>query len=97
MEAPNIKNDLLNDIAEFVSNDIDGVTINDTVKITSFTEKRDDKQNIVIEYEIPDGSVTEVKNIKLKKGNVVLSESDVYIPVTDAASLKHKIQIAEGE
>jgi len=91
-----ITNDLLNDIAGFTADDIDNVLINDTLQVSSFTQKKSDQNMATIEYDVTDDSITEIKNIKLRKANTVLSEADVSISVAESTSFKHLIQIREG-
>jgi len=95
-ETPSITSEFLSQMAGFTSEDIDNVLINDELQITTFTFKEADQNKVVIEHEVPFGSVAEIKNIKLKKGDAVLSETVVYIPATESALVKHFIQFTEG-
>lgn len=94
---PSIKSQLLNDTAEFIKTDIIGVLINNTTKITDFNSKQVTDNLVVLQYAVAVEVTNLITNIKLLGDNdVVLSESNVYVPVTQTVINKHTIKVKEG-
>lgn len=95
--TPSIKDALLEDTAKFVVTDVAAVLINDEIKITDFTLKQASGRFITLEYQVTSAMTDVVSNIKLlKDDDTVLTESNVYVPVTDTILSKHNIQVKEG-
>lgn len=87
----------LEDVASFVTTDIVDVLINDTITITSFLTKSPDGVTAVIEYDVTPAMVPAINNIKLRGASEkVLTNSSVYIPVTNTVRCKHSIPVMEG-
>ena len=96
-DKTSITDKLLHDTAEFVLSDIKSVLINDSVKITSFTVSHAVGSVVTLEYTINPTQAEEVTNIKLLDGDDnVLSNSNVWVPVTQTILGKHTIRIKEG-
>lgn len=88
---------LIEDTADFVLDDIAAVLINDEVKITDFRVRSAIGSLVTLEYEVTPAQVSEVTNIKLLKADdSVLSNSDVWVPVTQTILGKHTIRVKEG-
>lgn len=95
--TPSIKDALLEDTAKFVVTDVAAVLINDEIKITDFTLKQASGRFVTLEYQVTSAMTDVVSNIKLlKDDDTVLTESNVYVPVTDTILSKHNIQVKEG-
>ncbi len=96
-DIKSIKDALIEDTADFVLSDIHSVLINDTVEITDFRVSAVVRNIVTLEYEVTPAMCSEIENIKLLKGDgTVLTESQVYVPVTATVLSKHNIKIKEG-
>lgn len=88
---------LLNDAANFVASDIAYVLVNDTVKITEFISKKVTDGVASIEYEVSTNETGLITDIKLMRADdTVLTQSAVYVPVTQTVFSKHIITVKEG-
>ena len=100
VKMPNIKSikpALLSDAAGFVADDIASVLINDTVKVPSFRLKNVDNNVVSIEYEVDSTMTSLITDIKLLRADdTVLTQSAVYVPVTQTVISKHIITVKEG-
>lgn len=96
-DKASITEKLLHDTAGFVLSDIKSVLINDSVKITNFRVQSAIGPLVTLEYEVTPAQVEEVTNIKLlDEDDNVLSNSSVWVPVTQTILGKHTIRIKEG-
>ena len=96
-DIKSIKDALIEDTANFVLSDIHSVLINDTVEITDFRVSAVVYNVVTLEYQVTPAMCSEIENIKLrKKDGTVLTESQVYVPVTANVLSKHNIKIKEG-
>ncbi len=95
-EISSIKGELLKSIASFAAEDIDNVIINDEYIVDEFNIKEAEENIAMVEYSLPEGCVLEVKNVKLRKGETVLAESNIFVPVTSQIDIRHKICVKEG-
>lgn len=95
-EAPSIQAQMLNAVAGFVSGDIASARINGAIGITALTKSVTD--NIAtVEYMVkPTDTVAVTKAELLDSAGNTLTESIVYVPVTDPVIMKHKIPVNEG-
>lgn len=88
---------LLNGAASFVADDIAAVLINDSVKVSDFRLKQVDDNVVSIEYEVVPNMTNLITNIKLLRADdTVLTQSAVYVPVTQTVVSKHIITVKEG-
>ena len=88
---------LLNSTANFVASQIGKVLLNGTVSITTFKTKKVTDNTVSVEYEVTPSMVDVITNIKLmKQDGTVLTESVVYVPVTQIVISKHIITVKEG-
>ena len=95
--TPSIQDALLQDTAGFVVTDIAAVLINDETKITNFTIKSASGRFVTLEYQVTSAMTSVVTNIKLlKSDDTVLTDSNVYVPVTDTVLSRHSIEVKEG-
>lgn len=95
--TPSIQDALLQDTAGFVVTDIAAVLINDETKITNFTIKSSSGRFVTLEYQVTSAMTSVVTNIKLlKSDDTVLTDSSVYVPVTDTILSRHSIEVKEG-
>lgn len=96
-EMTSVQPALLNDIANFVSGDISYVLLNDKIKLTEFKQKQVSDNVISIEYTVTPEMTGLITNIKLMRSdNTVLTQSIVYVPVSQPVISKHIIPIKEG-
>lgn len=96
--VPSIKQEMLNNIAEFTSSDIAKVRVNESLIITDFTIKESNLNIVTIEYQIAlESGITEITKVELLDvADNILTESLVYVPILESIILKHTIQIKEG-
>ena len=88
---------LLNSTANFVASDISKVLLNDSVTITQFKTKKVADNVVSLEYEVTPSMTTTITNLKLLRADgTVLTQSAVYVPVTDTGISKHIITVKEG-
>lgn len=96
-ELKSIQQALLNDAAGFVASDIAAVLLNDTIKVSNFRLKQVDANVVSVEYEVTPDMTNIITNIKLLRADdMVLTQSAVYVPVTQAVISKHIITVKEG-
>ena len=96
-ELKSIQPALLNDTAGFVIEDVAAVLINDTIKVSNFKLKQVDGNAALIEYEVIPSMTSLITNIKLLRADdTVLTQSAVYVPVTQTVVSKHIITVKEG-
>lgn len=94
---PSVQQALLNDTAHFVSSDISSVLINDAVEISDFRTNQVSDNQVSIEYIVTPEMTSAITDIKLRKGDgTVLTQSSVYVPVTQPVVSKHIITVKEG-
>ena len=96
-EMKSVQDALLNDTAEFVADDIASVLINDSIAITNFETKSVTGNQLTMEYEVTPSMTSLITNIKLLRADdEILTESDVYVPVSETVLSKHIIRVKEG-
>ena len=96
-DVKSIQQSLLEDTANFVSDDIASVLINDEIVITEFRLKQVSSNLVSIEYDVSPDMTSLVTDIKLRRADdEVLTQSSVYIPVTQNIISKHLITVKEG-
>lgn len=97
-KTPSITNNMLNQTADFVVNNIAQVRLNDSTILTTFEVKSADDNVVTIEYNVfPTDSLTIVTKIELLDSNdTVLTSSGVYIPLVEGIKLKHTLLVTEG-
>lgn len=96
-DVKSIQKSLLEDTAKFVSDDIASVLINDEIVITEFSFKQVSSNLVSIEYDVSPDMTSLVTDIKLRRADgEVLTQSSVYIPVTQSILSKHLITVKEG-
>lgn len=88
---------LLSDAAGFVADDISAVMLNDTLKVSNFKLKRVEENVASLEYSVTPDMTNLITNIKLLRADdTVLTQSAVYVPVTQTVVSKHIITVKEG-
>ena len=96
-EIPSIQQALLDGTANFLSDDVAYVLINDSIEIRDFRIKQSEGEVVTIEYSVTTAMTNLITNIKLMRAdNTVLTQSVVYIPVTNTVISKHTITLKEG-
>ena len=96
-EIKSIQPALLNDTANFVVEDVTYVLINDTVRVSNFSLKQVSDNVASIEYVVTPDMTDIITDIKLMRADdAVLTQSAVYVPVTDTVISKHIITVKEG-
>jgi hypothetical protein len=95
--APSIKSKLLENTAGLIITDIHSAKINNSIVITDFEMKSSLGDQAIVEYEVTPAMTGLVTNVKLlDSSNNVLTESQVYVPVTQTIRNKHIIKVKEG-
>jgi len=95
--TPSITAQLLHDIAQSVNTNVASVLINNTIPLTTFSLRQVTESSLILEYAINPGMTNLITNIKLLKHNAaILTESSVYVPVTQMVLAKHTLTIREG-
>lgn len=88
---------LLNDTANFVLSDIAYVLVNNSIRIDDFRTKQVDNNVVTIEYNIMEHMTNLMTDVKLMNANdEVLSQTTVYVPITQLVIGKHTITVKEG-
>lgn len=96
-ELKSVQQALLNDAAGFVAGDIAAVLLNDAIKVSDFKLKQVDDNVVSIEYEVVPSMTNLITNIKLLRADdTVLTQSAVYVPVSQTVVSKHIITVKEG-
>lgn len=96
-EIKSVRPALLSDAAEFVAEDVAAVLINGTIKLSNFRLKNVDSNVVSIEYDVDSSMTNLITDIKLLNANdEVLTQSAVYVPVTQTVVSKHIITVKEG-
>jgi hypothetical protein len=92
-----IKQALLDDAAVCISNNIASVLLNDTVEISEFTLKQVSENVVCVEYSVMPSMTNLITDIKLRRADgTILTQSTVYVPVTQNIISKHLITVKEG-
>lgn len=95
-EVPSIQAALLTGVANFVSGDVASARINGTISISALT-KSVSGNTLTITYTVTSSQTTEVTQAEfLDADGNVLTSSNIYVPITDTAVIKHTIPVAEG-
>lgn len=96
-ESKSVQQALLNDMADFVADEIASVLINDSIVITDFSVKSVSNNQISLQYAVTPSMTSVVTNIKLRRADdTVLTQVPVYVPVTQTVISKHIITVKEG-
>lgn len=96
-ETRSIQQALLEDTASFVVSDIASVLINDSIKISTFRTKQVSGNIVSVEYEVTPQMTNLITDIKLLRADGgVLTQSAVYVPVTQTVVSKHIVTVKEG-
>lgn len=96
-DIKSIQQSLLNDTANLVTSDISYVLINDSIRIDTFRTKQADNNVVTVEYDITEHMTTLMTDVKLMNANdEVLSQTTVYVPITQLVIGKHTITVKEG-
>ena len=94
--TPSIQTALLEDVAAFVSEDVASAQINGNISITELT-KSVSENTLTVTYTVPETMASEITNVALlDSSGTVLTQSEVYVPVTGSTILTHTIPVAEG-
>lgn len=95
-EVPSIQTALLTGVANFVSGDVASARINGTISISALT-KSVSGNTLTITYTVTSSQTTEVNQVELLDADgTVLTSSNIYVPITDTAVIKHTIPVNEG-
>ena len=96
-EVSSLQPALLENMATSVSGYIAYILINDSIRIDTFRTKQVSGNVLTIEYEVNPSMTDVITNIKLMKSDgTILTQSAVYVPVTQPVFSKHTITIKEG-
>lgn len=96
-EVKSIQQALLDSTAEFVFEEVSYVLLNNTIKISEFRLKQVLQNVVSIEYTVTPATTSLITNIKLmKEDGTILTQANVYVPVTQTIISKHTITIKEG-
>lgn len=88
-DSSNLVSLTLNDVYEKVAE----LKVNDSMLISIFAKKKN-SDCVEITYNIPDGTMTEITNVKLlDKEGTVLTDSKVYVPCIGNMEFKQKISV----
>jgi hypothetical protein len=92
-----IQQQLMNDVANFVADDIAGVILNDSINVSEFRLKQSSDNIVSVEYVVRPEMTNLITDIKLIRADgSILTESAVYVPVTQTVVSKHTITVKEG-
>lgn len=86
-----IQNVLTNYVAENVINKIDRARLNNTTVVT--IRKQRTGNNLLIDFQVPDG-MREISKIEiLDNTSQVLSRMDLYVPIETNTRFKYKLEV----
>lgn len=94
-----LQRELFHQVASFVGEKIAKVKLNDEVVITDFDVKETIDNALLIEYAVKANQIKEdaIRNVKvLNENNVLLTDSNVYVPITNDIMIRHTIRVREG-
>jgi hypothetical protein len=96
-DIKSIQHDLLNDTANFLKSDISYVLINNSIRIDELSVQNVDSNVVSFQYAVTADMTDVVTNIKLmSQDGRVLTDTSVYVPVTETIMGKHTITVKEG-
>ena len=96
-QTKSINQSLLNDTATFISDDIRGVILNDSIEISEFKLKQVSDNVVSIQYAVTPEMTNLITSIKLTRDDgTILTQASVYVPVTQTIVNKHNITLREG-
>lgn len=82
---------LTNYVAENVINKIDRARLNNTTVVTIRKQRTDN--NVLIDFQVPDG-IREISKIEiLDNTSQVLSRMDLYVPIETNTRFKYKLEV----
>lgn len=86
-----LQNVLTNYVAENVINKIDRARLNNTTVVTIRKQRTDN--NVLIDFQVPDG-MREISKIEiLDNTSQVLSRMDLYVPIETNTRFKYKLEV----
>ncbi|WP_315006462.1 hypothetical protein [uncultured Granulicatella sp.] len=86
-----LQNVLTNYVAENVINKIDRARLNNTTVVTIRKQRTDN--NVLIDFQVPDG-IREISKIEiLDNTSQVLSRMDLYVPIETNTRFKYKLEV----
>ncbi len=86
-----LQNVLTNYVAENVINKIDRARLNNTTVVTVRKQRTDN--NVLIDFQVPDG-IREISKIEiLDNTSQVLSRMDLYVPIETNTRFKYKLEV----
>lgn len=94
--TPSIQPTLLEGVANFVSGDVASAQVNGSIAISEIS-KSVSGSTLTVTYTVHQDAVESITSLALldSSGNI-LTQSNVYVPVTGATVLTHTIPVAEG-
>lgn len=96
-DTKSIKPVLLQGTASFVNEEISYVIINDSIIVREFDTKKVSDNVALVQYAVTPEMTNLMTNIKLMNAqDEVLTESNVYVPVSSTVISKHTIAVKEG-
>lgn len=96
-EIRSVQQPLLNGVVNFVAKDVAAVLINDEIKVSEFSVKQAADNTATIQYTVTPQMTNLITDIKLLRADdTVLTQSTVYVPVTQTVVSKHTITAREG-
>lgn len=96
-EVRSVEQSLTNYLGTQTKDKIAYAMINDSLKITEFLAKNVQENIVTVEYNISSESVQQINNIKLYDSeNNLLTNTSVYVPVSEDTIISHEIKIEEG-
>ena len=96
-DVRSVQSALLSDAAAFVAEDIHHVLLNDTVVVSEFKAKSVSANVACVEYSVDSSMTNLITDIKLVRADGgILTQSTVYVPVTQSIVSKHTITVKEG-
>lgn len=94
-----INDNLVNYLAQQLEQKVNYVKLNNSKKITDFTLKSTMGNQLTIEYNVMTNiGITEITNVKLYDSeDNILTNTNLYIPVSTDTVINHTIQVKEGQ
>lgn len=96
-ELRSLKTPFLEDVARFVLEQVSYVVINDEIMVQNLVAEESSGGTVTVQYTVDPSMTDVITNIKLMNSDhQVLTDSNVYVPVTQTVYSKHSITIKEG-
>lgn len=94
--TPSLTMALLNDVADFIGDDVAAALINGSIRITELTKELNGNI-LTVSYQVESADTAAITSVVLlNSAGQTLSRANVFVPVVGKVVLKHSIKVNEG-